>query len=188
MMCARRRQVRAVGDEGCLGRSCQLSDKASRDDLNSWMDGFLNKGEHAGHKPRDARSRKGMKMGLAQMRDSESRGDLDNFFDHLTARKTHRVLAAEKREAPNPRLSDKADRKELRDFYDNITPKAEGRREGVRKVAEAAGDQKQSETWCGADEKWLLLIADFHSTIRQRTWRRSTTRPARWRRNWSWRR
>jgi hypothetical protein len=130
--------VRAVGDEGCLGRSCELSDEASRKDLESWMDSFLNKGEHAGHKPRDAPARKGMKMGLAQMRDTEAVSDLDHFFDRLEAGKTKRVLAAEKRESPNPRLTDEADRKELRDFYDNITPRAEGRREGIRKVAKAA--------------------------------------------------
>ena len=91
-------KVRAVGDDGCLGRSCALSDDAARKDINSWMDGFLGKGNHAGHKPRVQRGDDPMlgakTVGLAQFRDSAAVQDLDEFFDSLDSQKTARVMAA----------------------------------------------------------------------------------------------
>lgn len=90
--------VQAVGDEGCLGRSCALSDDAARKDINSWMDGFLGKGNHAGHKPRVQRGDDPMlgakTVGLAQFRDSAAVRDLDEFFDSLDSHKTARVMTA----------------------------------------------------------------------------------------------
>ena len=41
--------VQAVGDGGCLGRKCNLDDKQAHKDIDSWMNNFLDKGEHAGH-------------------------------------------------------------------------------------------------------------------------------------------
>ena len=43
-----------MGDDGCLGRSCNIDDKTARNDIDAYMDS-LNKGPHAGHKPREAR-------------------------------------------------------------------------------------------------------------------------------------
>ena len=112
--------IRAVGDEGCLGRSCKMSDAAAAKDLDHFFKNFLDKGPHAGRKTAHIKNLEQHRAKTVKLTDSDAGADLDRYYDNLPAAKTDRVQNSEAKSEYLPLLADKESRKDLDAYYDNL--------------------------------------------------------------------
>ena len=113
-------EIRAVGDEGCLGRSCKMSDSAAAKDLNHFFQSFLDKGPHAGRKTAHIKRLEHSRAKTIKLSDSVAAKDLDHYYESLPSSKTDRVRNSEVKSEYLPLLADKESRKDLDNYYDNL--------------------------------------------------------------------
>lgn len=133
-------KFRAVGDVGCLGRKCELTDDASRKDLNTFFGNFLNHGAHAGHHSRSF----GLEPHHARLSSKEGMKDLQDFYGKQKSGVTAKVRHFEV--LSNSHLDQYGDtnsRADINNFYDTLPG---GKRQGVveqEHKAEEAAKQHQ---------------------------------------------
>jgi hypothetical protein len=116
----RQAEIRAVGDAGCLGRSCKMSDVDAAKDLNNFFQSFLDKGPHAGRKTAHIRNLEHNRAKTIKLSDSDAKEDLDHYYESLPSSKTDRVQNAEAKSEFLPLLADSESRKDLDNYYDHL--------------------------------------------------------------------
>ena len=110
--------IRAVGDAGCLGRSCPLSDKSAEKDLETFFDHF-----HSGGKTAhvlELEQHDGATTKLAKLDSKHAAADLDTYYDSLPHSKTDKVVGAEGQGEYVVKLADNESRKDLNSYYDHL--------------------------------------------------------------------
>jgi len=127
---------RAVGDPGCLGRSCELSDRSSRRALDSFFNTFLG-GAHAGHAPRYV----GNAPAERKLSTRQADDDLASYYDSLPGTRTR---AVKRRARPGHHLAmygGKDASHDLNSFYDALRS---SKRAGIIAVEEHAEDRARA--------------------------------------------
>eukprot|EP00960_Hanusia_phi_P019680 581249-Hanusia_phi.AAC.1 len=111
--------VKAIGDTGCLGSSCELSDKAAQKDLNNFFTKFLDHGSHAGRLPRRSA------VAHKQLNDVAANSDMANYYDNLSrsVRKTPSVVMSEMKPRHNQKISSDEDRKQFDSYFHQLSQK-----------------------------------------------------------------
>eukprot|EP00286_Rhodomonas_abbreviata_P010273 CAMPEP_0181327018 /NCGR_PEP_ID=MMETSP1101-20121128/21846_1 /TAXON_ID=46948 /ORGANISM="Rhodomonas abbreviata, Strain Caron Lab Isolate" /LENGTH=506 /DNA_ID=CAMNT_0023435587 /DNA_START=7 /DNA_END=1527 /DNA_ORIENTATION=+ len=109
---------RAVGDLGCIGRKCQLSDSDSRKDLSDFFGTFLDHGAHAGHKTRTF----GLKPEHIRLSHDEANKDLTDYYSSFKPTKTAKVQKFEKQSSSKlDKFEDKDSRSDMENFFDTLS-------------------------------------------------------------------
>ena len=131
--------VKAIGDTGCLGSSCQLSDKAAEKDLNNFFTKFLDHGSHAGQVQARSAVRNKPLNGVA------ATNDMTNYYDSLsrTVRKTPSVVLAESKQRHNVQISSDEDRKQFDSYFHQLSKKVQKKPEVLE--AEKAAENKAKQ-------------------------------------------
>ncbi|KAJ1486675.1 hypothetical protein T484DRAFT_1943080 [Baffinella frigidus] len=150
---------RAVGDPGCLGRSCMLSDTSSRTALNSFFDSFLG-GKHAGHAPRYL----GNAPQQHKLTTRAANDDLQSYYDNMGETVDGRTRAVRRRAQKGHGLvkySDQDAHADLNDFYDALQS---SKRAGILAVEKNAEQGARSRLIAarGVEQKEIKLINQFH--------------------------
>jgi hypothetical protein len=109
--------IRAVGDDGCLGRDCNLSSRAAKQDLKHFFHNFLDQ-NHGGRRPAVTPQTKKVQHTL--LHSKEAVNDLTNYYDSLPSGKTARVQSYESRSPKLVRFKDKDAKADLDNFYSSL--------------------------------------------------------------------
>jgi hypothetical protein len=147
---------RAVGDPGCLGRSCMLSDSGSRQALNSFFDSFLG-GKHAGHAPRY--------LGNAPPQNSlttrAANDDLTSYYNGMDGGRTSAVRRRGQKGHGMVKYSDHDAHADLNDFYDALRS---SKRAGILAVEHHAerGARSRLVAAKGTEEQEIKRINQEH--------------------------
>jgi hypothetical protein len=109
--------IRAVGDDGCLGRDCNLSSRAAKQDLKKFFNSFLDK-QHGGKRP--AVTAQTRKVHHSLLKSKAAINDLTSYYESLPTGKTARVKSYETRTTTLVHLKDKDANADMNDFYSSL--------------------------------------------------------------------
>lgn len=141
-------RVHAVGDDGCLGRECNMSGRAARRDLF----GFFNKFLSSEHSPEEMLKSKGSQVipvvkKHKLLRSRKAQKDLQDYFESLPHKKTARVLSAEKESSGQElaKFPDDEAKKDLQKFFSGLPHHVSDSVKQSRTSAETEAQRRHSE-------------------------------------------
>mmetsp|Transcript_29521 Transcript_29521/g.46313 ORF Transcript_29521/g.46313 Transcript_29521/m.46313 type:complete len:569 (+) Transcript_29521:30-1736(+) len=155
--------IKAVGDLGCLGRECQMTDAGSRHDMDKFFDKFLGKG--SGHEGR--KNSRFTPVHNKKIDTVSGVKDMQSYYSNLPGSKTKKVAEYEKNSLPNLQLKTDDSRDDMNKFYDSLSHGKRAKIVKSEKHAQHRSDRRRAHAETAAEAEDERMEQLHHANLIQ---------------------